>query len=43
MFSDVEIKMEKRNKILFSRDSECLQDLPILYFLILQALMPCHK
>lgn len=27
MFSDVEIKMKKRNKILFSRDSRCLQDL----------------
>jgi len=27
MFSDVEIKLKKRNKILFSRDSECLQDL----------------
>lgn len=27
MFSDVEIKLKKRNKILFSRNSECLQDL----------------
>ena len=27
MFSDVEIKLKKRNKILFSRESECLQDL----------------
>jgi hypothetical protein len=27
MFSDVEIKIKKRNKILFSRDSLCLQDL----------------
>lgn len=27
MFSDVEIKLKKRNKILFSRDSQCLQDL----------------
>jgi hypothetical protein len=27
MFSDVEIKIKKRNKILFSRDSQCLQDL----------------
>ena len=27
MYSDVEIKLKKRNKILFSRDSECLQDL----------------
>jgi len=27
MFSDVEIKMKKSNKILFSRDSECLHDL----------------
>lgn len=27
MFSDVEIKLKKRNKILFSRDSECLQEL----------------
>jgi len=27
MFSDVEIKYKKRNKILFSRDSECLQEL----------------
>lgn len=27
MFSDVEIRLKKRNKILFSRDSECLQDL----------------
>lgn len=27
MFSDVEIKLKKRNKILFSRDSQCLQGL----------------
>jgi hypothetical protein len=27
MFLDVEIKLKKRNKILFSRDSQCLQDL----------------
>lgn len=27
MFSDVEMKLKKRNKILFSRDSQCLQDL----------------
>lgn len=27
MFSDVEIKLKKKNKILFSRDSQCLQDL----------------
>ncbi len=27
MFSDVEIKLKKKNKILFSRDSECLQEL----------------
>lgn len=27
MFSDVEAKLKKRNKILFSRDSECLQGL----------------
>lgn len=27
MFSDVESKIKKRNKILFSRDSQCLQDL----------------
>lgn len=27
IFSDVEIKLKKRNKILFSRDSQCLQDL----------------
>ncbi len=27
MFSDVEIKFKKRNKMLFSRDSECLQEL----------------
>lgn len=27
MFSDVEIKLKKRNKMLFSRDSECLQEL----------------
>lgn len=27
MFSDVKIKLKKRNKILFSRDSECLQEL----------------
>jgi hypothetical protein len=27
MFSDVEIKLKKRNTILFSRDSQCLQDL----------------
>jgi len=27
MFSDVEIKLKKRNKLLFSRDSQCLQDL----------------
>ena len=30
MFSDVEIKLKKRNKLLFSRDSQCLQDLIIL-------------
>lgn len=27
MYSDVEIKLKKRNKILFSRDSQCLQEL----------------
>jgi len=27
MFSDVQIKIKKRNKILFSRDSQCLQEL----------------
>lgn len=27
MFSDVEIKLKKENKVLFSRDSKCLQDL----------------
>lgn len=27
MFLDVEIKLKKRNKVLFSRDSRCLQDL----------------
>ncbi|HSP46473.1 MAG TPA: hypothetical protein VLN47_00100 [Clostridiaceae bacterium] len=27
MFSDVEMKLKKRNQILFSRDSECLQEL----------------
>lgn len=27
MFSDVEVKLKKRNKILFSRDSQCLQEL----------------
>ena len=27
MFSDVEAKIKKRNKILFSRDSQCLQEL----------------
>lgn len=27
MFLDVEMKLKKRNKILFSHDSECLQDL----------------
>jgi hypothetical protein len=27
MFLDVEIKLKKRNKILFSRDSKCLQEL----------------
>jgi hypothetical protein len=27
VFSDVEIKLKKRNKILFSRDSQCLQEL----------------
>lgn len=27
MFSDVEIKLEKGNKLLFSRDSQCLQEL----------------
>jgi hypothetical protein len=27
MFSDVEIKLKKGNKILFSRDSQCLQEL----------------
>lgn len=27
MFSDVEIKLKKKNKLLFSRDSQCLQEL----------------
>lgn len=27
MFADVEIKLKKRNKLLFSRDSQCLQGL----------------
>lgn len=27
MFSDIEIKLKKRNKILFSRESQCLQEL----------------
>ncbi len=27
MFADVEIKLKKRNKVLFSRDSQCLQEL----------------
>ncbi|MEQ8235307.1 MAG: putative immunity protein [Syntrophomonadaceae bacterium] len=27
MFSDVELKLKKRNKILFSRESQCLQEL----------------
>lgn len=27
MFSDVEMKLKKKNKILFSRDSQCLQEL----------------
>ncbi len=27
MFADVEIKLKKRNKMLFSRDSKCLQEL----------------
>jgi hypothetical protein len=27
MYSDVEIKLKKRNKILFSRESQCLQEL----------------
>ena len=27
MFPDVEVKLKKRNKILFSRDSQCLQEL----------------
>ena len=26
MFTDVEIKLKKKNKILFTRDSQCLQD-----------------
>lgn len=30
MFSDVEQKLKKKNKILFSRDSECLQELKML-------------
>lgn len=30
IFSDVEQKLKKKNKILFSRDSECLQELKIL-------------
>lgn len=30
MFSDVEQKLKKKNKILFSRDSECLQELKTL-------------
>ena len=27
MFSDVELRIKKRNKILFARDSQCLQEL----------------
>lgn len=27
MFSDIEVKFKKRNKLLFSRDSQCLQEL----------------
>jgi len=27
MFSDIEAKLKKKNKILFSRDSQCLQEL----------------
>lgn len=30
MFSDVEQKLKKKNKILFSRDSECLHELKML-------------
>ena len=30
MFSDVDQKLKKKNKILFSRDSECLQELKML-------------
>ncbi|MDF2699545.1 MAG: hypothetical protein K0Q49_1101 [Haloplasmataceae bacterium] len=30
MFSDVEIKLKKKSKILFSRDSQCLKELRIL-------------
>lgn len=30
MFSDVEQKLKKKNKVLFSRDSECLQGLKML-------------
>ena len=30
MFSDVEQKLKKKNKILFSRDSVCLQELKML-------------
>ena len=30
MFSDVEQKLKKKNKILFSRDSECLQELKMM-------------
>lgn len=30
MFSDVERKLKKKNKILFTRDSECLQELKML-------------
>lgn len=31
MFSDVEIKLKKRNKLLFSRESRCLQELLNLF------------
>lgn len=30
MYSDVEQKLKKKNKILFSRDSECLRELKSL-------------
>lgn len=49
MFFDVEQKLKKKNKILFSRDSQCLQELKMLIeqqehcTLVMWALDLCEK